>query len=183
MTHDVFISHSSRDKKAADAVCARLEQWGRRCWIAPRDIVPGTSYGASILQAINDTKVMVVILSTEANLSRHVIKEVERAVSKGVSVIPFRIEDVLPTKDLEFFLSAAHWLDAITPPIESHLQKLCDSVNALVGVKRLSPAPLDNDLASRSLKRQFEEVAPEEWRHSSHSALSRLFRRFLTERS
>jgi Mg-chelatase subunit ChlD len=36
MAHDVFISHSARDKPYADAVCAKLESRGLRCWIAPR---------------------------------------------------------------------------------------------------------------------------------------------------
>ncbi len=37
MAHDVFISHSSKNKPAADAVCHALEGDGVRCWIAPRD--------------------------------------------------------------------------------------------------------------------------------------------------
>ena len=40
MAHDVFISHSSKDKPIADAICANLEGTGIRCWIAPRDIAP-----------------------------------------------------------------------------------------------------------------------------------------------
>jgi hypothetical protein len=45
MTHDVFISYSSLDKAVADAACAALEAYGIRCWIAPRDIVPGKEWG------------------------------------------------------------------------------------------------------------------------------------------
>ena len=41
MAHDVFISYSTADKTAADAVCAILEGNGVRCWIAPRDIMRG----------------------------------------------------------------------------------------------------------------------------------------------
>ena len=41
MAHDAFISYSSKDKTIADAVCARLEARGIRCWIAPRDVRPG----------------------------------------------------------------------------------------------------------------------------------------------
>lgn len=41
VNHDVFISYASSDKPVADAVCAALEQRGIRCWIAPRDILPG----------------------------------------------------------------------------------------------------------------------------------------------
>ena len=44
MAHDVFISHSSKDKQTADAICHYLEQNGIRCWIAPRDILPGEDW-------------------------------------------------------------------------------------------------------------------------------------------
>lgn len=117
-------------------MCARLEQSGLRCWVAPRDIPPGTAYGAAILDGINEATVMVVILSHQSNISTYVSKEVERAIAKGVSVIPFRIEDILPAKELEFFLSAEHWLDAINPPMEQHLQILAESVHRLLGTRR-----------------------------------------------
>ena len=51
MAHDVFVSYSQKDKATADAAVARLEQDGSRCWIAPRDILPGTSWGEAIVDA------------------------------------------------------------------------------------------------------------------------------------
>jgi TIR domain len=45
MAHDVFISYSSKDKTIADAVLAKLEERGLRCWIASRDIIPGSNWG------------------------------------------------------------------------------------------------------------------------------------------
>jgi hypothetical protein len=60
MAHDVFVSYSSQDKTAANAVCAVLEQNGIRCWIAPRDITPGERWGAAIVGAINCARAMVL---------------------------------------------------------------------------------------------------------------------------
>jgi hypothetical protein len=125
------VSHSSKDKLVADAVCARLEAAGIRCWIAPRDIVPGTSYGESIIDAIHSAKVMVLVLSSNANSSGHIPKEVERAVSNGVVILPFRIEDVMPGKSLDYFIGSVHWLDAMTPPLEKHLDELVGTVQKL----------------------------------------------------
>ncbi|MFM7842895.1 MAG: TIR domain-containing protein, partial [Planctomycetota bacterium] len=121
---DVFISYSSKDKPIADAICAILEQERIRCWIAPRDIRPGQEYAESILNAINASRMMVIVLSASSNASPHVLREVERGVSKGIPVIPFRVEDIKPSKSLEFFLSAPHWLDALTTPLEDHIHKL-----------------------------------------------------------
>jgi TIR domain-containing protein len=115
---DTFISYSSKDKTAADAACAVLERAGIRCWIAPRDIRPGQEYGQSIIEAIDRCRVMVLIFSANANDSRQTHREIERAVSKGIPIIPLRIEEVVPTKSMEYFLGAIHWLDALTPPLE-----------------------------------------------------------------
>jgi hypothetical protein len=135
VSFDVFISYASKDKIVADAVCARLEAAGIRCWIAPRDIVAGTSYGEAIIDAIHGAKVMVLVFSSSANASGHIPKEVERAVSSGVAILPFRIEDVAPGKSLDYFIGSVHWLDAMTPPMEKHLDFLAATVHKLIPAK------------------------------------------------
>jgi formylglycine-generating enzyme required for sulfatase activity len=127
MPHDVFISHSARDKPYADAVCAKLESQNIRCWIAPRDIAPGMDWGAAILEAIDGARVMLLVFSAHANASPQIKREVERAVNKELIVVPVRVEDVKPTGNLEYFLGTPHWLDAITPPFERHLDRIADS--------------------------------------------------------
>jgi WD40 repeat protein len=132
MPHDVFISYSHHDKSAADAVCAKLEQHGIRCWIAPRDVEPGTEWAGSIIHAISKSKIMVLVFSKNANDSPQIRKEVERAVNKGVIVVPLRIEDVVPTDSLEYFMSNVHWLDALSPPLEQHLDHLAGTVKLIL---------------------------------------------------
>jgi biotin transporter BioY len=132
MPHDVFVSYSSGDKPTADAVCATLEGAGIRCWIAPRDILPGTDWGAAIIEAINASRVMVLVYSAKANESAQIKREVERAVNRGITVIPFRIEDVPMSTTLEYFMSMPHWLDALTPPLQQHLDRLADSTRVIL---------------------------------------------------
>jgi hypothetical protein len=132
MAHDVFVSYASGDKPVADAVCGKLEASGIRCWMAPRDVLPGVHYGEAIIDAINDCRIMVLVFSSKANLSGHIPKEIERAVSKGVTVMPLRIEDVAPAKSLDYFIGSVHWLDALTPPLEAHLRTLAANVQTLL---------------------------------------------------
>ena len=143
MGYDVFISHSSKDKAVADAVCAALEANGVRCWIAPRDIVPGRTWASSILQGISQCRAMVLVFSSSANDSKHVCREVERAVFHNIPVAPVRIQDVAPTGDLEYFLSSPHWMDALTPPFTQHLRKLAAQVRLLLEIdgRPAGPAP------------------------------------------
>ena len=135
MAHDIFVSHSNKDKIAADAVVAHLERDGLRCWCAPRDILAGVSWASSIVQGINNCKAMVVIFSANANQSDHIRREVERAVNHGIPIVPVRIEDVLPQGDLEYFLSSSHWMDAISAPVERHFDELAQQLRALLQIE------------------------------------------------
>jgi hypothetical protein len=150
MSHDAFISYSSRDKATADATCAALEASGVRCWIAPRDITPGIEWGEAIIDGINQSRLLVLIFSANANESPQIRREIERAVGKGIPIIPFRIEDIAPTRSLEYFIGAVHWLDALTPPLETHLRRLVDTVKALLQIDPTPPRIVSPSTASIS---------------------------------
>ena len=139
MAHDVFISYSSLDKPVADAVCAGLESAKIRCWIAPRDVRPGLDYASEIINAIKSCRVLVVVFSSHSESSKNVLTEVERAMHYDVPIIPLRIEDVTPTGSFEYFLGSPHWLDALTPPLESHIVRLASAVAALMSATEWVP--------------------------------------------
>jgi len=132
MAHDVFISYSAKNKATGDAVCATLESSGIRCWIAPRDVVPGMEWSECIIEAIEQARVMVLIFTADANASPQIRREVERAVNRGVAILPLRIENVMPGRALEYFIGNVHWLDALTPPFEAHLKNLAGTVKLLL---------------------------------------------------
>lgn len=146
MAHDVFISYGSPDKQTADATCAWLEAKGIRCWIAPRDVRPGMPYGGELTNALRESRILVLILSSHANYSSHVAREVEQAAHFGVRILPLRVEEVKPSDDLQFFINSVHWLDAFTPPLEAHLHQVSTAVERL-----LQPdPPLASPIAPRS---------------------------------
>jgi hypothetical protein len=128
MNFDVFISYSHQDKATADAACTALEAEGIRCWIAPRDVAPGADWAAAILNAIDRCRVMVLIFSSNANHSRQIHREVQQAFDREIPVVPLRVENVAPAQSLSYYMGTVHWLDALTPPLEAHLQQLADAV-------------------------------------------------------
>jgi hypothetical protein len=132
MAHDVFVSHSVKDNAVADAVVARLEAESVSCWIAPRDVVPGADWGESIIDAIESSRIMILIFSRSADASSQIKREVERAVNKGVYIIPFRVDDIPPTRALEYFISTSQWMDAFSPPLERHLDNLAKTVKVVL---------------------------------------------------
>jgi adenylate cyclase len=133
MARDVFLSHSSADKATAQAVLEGLEGHGIHCWIAPRDIPAGSEYGQEIVEAIKSCRAFVVIFSASANTSPHVRREVERAVSAERTIIPFRIEAVMPTGAMEYALASTHWLDATSAPLAPHIASLVATLGRLLG--------------------------------------------------
>ena len=120
----IFISYASQDIVAANKLCAALEAAGLPCWIAPRDVRPGEPYAAAIVEAINACRLLVLVLTKNAIDSRHVLREVERASSKNRSVLSIRLDAAELPPELEYFLSANHWLDASGGTLESVLPAL-----------------------------------------------------------
>jgi hypothetical protein len=141
MAHEVFISYSQPDRDCAFELVTRLEGQGVNCWIAPRDIAPSADWAAEIMDAICSARAMILVFSANSNQSPQVRREVERAVHKQLSVLPFRIEDVPPSKSLEFFLSAQHWMDAFPPPREPHYARLCAYLKTLIAEPALTAEP------------------------------------------
>lgn len=132
MAHDVFISYATKDKVIADAVCAALEADHIRCYIAPRDVLPGQRYAQALVDAIHSARAFVLVLSAASNASNQVEREVDRAVSCGLPILPLRVEDVMPCDWLEYYLAGQHWLDALTPPLEAHLMRLSEAIGVLL---------------------------------------------------
>jgi hypothetical protein len=130
-----------------------------RCWIAPRDVLPGTFWAEAIIEALDQSALMVLVFSEHSNGSRQVMREVERAASRDLPILPLRIDNVVPTKSIEYFLSSPHWLDALTPPLQQHLDRLAKNVQALLArdvndETTLGSAPRirANDLRSNALR-------------------------------
>lgn len=152
MLRDIFISYSSDDKTVAFELCEALESAGLTCWIAPRNIDPGSSWTSSILSAVSECRIMMLIFSAKSNVSKHVMREILHAVDKGFPVFPIRIEDVLPTGGLEYCLVGVQWFDATTRPISRHVESLVAQLRhqlQLTGAPA-APAPRANPEATAS---------------------------------
>jgi TolB-like protein len=138
---DVFISYASQDAAVATAVVESLEQSGIGCWLAPRDVTPGTFYGDEIVHAIDAAKASVLILSQNATASQHVLREVERAASKGHPVISLRIDQASLPAGLEYFLNTSQWLDASSGDVARSMAKLSAAVRVAIQAPAATQVP------------------------------------------
>lgn len=108
----IFISHASEDAQIATNLVSAIEKYGDRCFIAPRDIRTGYEYAAEIAEGIDRSDVLVLLLSKASNASPHVLREVERAVTKSIPVLVYKLEEVKLGKSMEYFLMTHQWLNA-----------------------------------------------------------------------
>lgn len=156
MPHEVFICHSATDRPEAEKVCAALEAEGIKCWIAPRDVRASTVWAEAITEAIDTSKVMVILISSDTIRSQHqVIREIELADTRDTALLPLFIEGVTLSKGLEYYLRNRQWIDASTPPLESHMPSLVRAVRELLtGEVKPVPPP----------QKKSEPPQPKSWR-------------------
>jgi TIR domain len=151
--YSAFISHASDEAEIASKVCSQLESTGFRCWIAPRDVRPGQDYPEEIIRGIEQSKCLVLILSQKANNSKFVRSEVERAYSKGKPVFPVRIEEVLPSRALELFISTKHWIDAWHGDLSDHAASLANEIAQHADLDAELPAAFRRKIRIKNLAR------------------------------
>lgn len=132
----VFISHSTKNERLAQALRDELESHGVACWIAPRDIAPGSTWAKAIIQGMSGCRLVVLLLTEQANHSPHVMLEIERAINKRIPLLPVRIQEICLSPELEYFTSASQWFDATSEPFEKHLRSIRHRVCEILGAKR-----------------------------------------------
>jgi TolB-like protein/tetratricopeptide (TPR) repeat protein len=124
---DVFISYASQDAAVANAIVAAMERQRLKCWIAPRDVIPGSLYADGIVRAISGAKVFALVLSEQAIASSHVGKEIERASSNRRPIIALRIDLAPLTPAFQYFLSESQWIDVGPGGMDAASAKLVEA--------------------------------------------------------
>jgi hypothetical protein len=130
MPFDVFISYSKKNKDVAEAALVALEAERVPCWIAPRDIAPAANWAESIVTAIDNCKLVILIYSSAANQSRHIPQELQTAFDVDVPILPVRIEDVKPSGALAYYIPSTQWVDTLEPSRDYRLKEVAELVKA-----------------------------------------------------
>ncbi len=128
MGFDVFISSSSDDKDYVNNLCSCLEKNSISCWVAVRDSLPGKNYGASIIEAINNCKLVILVFTKNSNKSEFVHREIERAASKKKCIILLKLEEVEVAEEMELYVSDFHWFNAVNLEFNKFINTLIDVI-------------------------------------------------------
>ena len=98
---DVFIGYASKDEVIARLACERLEQAGYNCWCAPRDIPPGEFFAGQIIQALRESRFVLLFFSEHSNASEQVVREINFAVKQRLPIFVVRLGQTDLSNDLE----------------------------------------------------------------------------------
>lgn len=133
--NDVFISYKSEEFEEADWVRRVLESNGISCWMAPSSITGGSSYAVEIPQAIRSCKVFVLILSKQAQESKWVSKEIDRAINENKIIMPFMLENCELKDDFNFYLTNVQRYAAYESKVKA-VEKMVREIQAIINANK-----------------------------------------------
>jgi len=128
----VFISHSSEDAAVAGQVCLALESAGLATWICSRDIHPGQTWAGAITEGLEQSGVLVLLFTENANGSEHVLREIDLAVKQKVPILPVRLDHTPLRREFEYYINVAHWIAAAEVEIAPLLARITDRCRKLL---------------------------------------------------
>lgn len=135
---DVFISyHMESAGKLARKIADKLETIGISCWYANRDMLPG-QFVESIMDAINQCKIFLLILNEEANHSKYVFNELSNAYRRfedGIIILPFKVGSFSVSDRIQFFLTTLQTINGGDSLEGANTEKLIQEIANVLGKK------------------------------------------------
>lgn len=130
--YDIFISYSSHDKESVMGLCNYLEQHNLRCFVAHRDIPRGVVWAKTIVEAIESSRMMIVVFSKSFNESEQVDREIELACEAKMPILSVRLSSDVYTGVKRYYLNNINWIDAFPEPSRVYGDVL-HSISCLLG--------------------------------------------------
>lgn len=111
MTFDLFISYSRKDKELVHEFVKQLQHKGLSVWIDWSGIKSGDKFKAEIVQAIEESNIVLFFSSVSSNASDWVQKEISIASNRHKTIIPVKIDDSAYDKNIEVDLTLLDFVD------------------------------------------------------------------------
>lgn len=124
----IFISFANQDNAIASRLCSILEEKGRECWIAPRNIVPGQDYARLITRAVREADAFIIILSESSYRSAHVLNELSLAFDQKLNIIPYCIDSSKPEDAFSYYLATKHRIES-GGDLEKDVKSIIDALD------------------------------------------------------
>lgn len=127
---DVFVSYARRDIEFVTKFVQVLRSVGLRVWMDSA-IPLGAEWRAAIVDALHQSRLMLLVHSREAERSGEVAKELAVAASRRMLIVPVRVQNVIPTGAMLYEMARLNWVDCI-PQTEERMQTIAIALSELL---------------------------------------------------
>ncbi|MBL7728847.1 MAG: toll/interleukin-1 receptor domain-containing protein [Dinghuibacter sp.] len=138
---DVFISYAQKNNAMAKGLYQYLQARGIECWKAQERLKPGTMYPQAITEAINQSAIMLVLLTRDANNSLSVAREVEQAYNNNLTIVPVKFFNGRFSDNMAYLVNILQWIDAAAGYPEKHFGTIYRSCAELLNKQQVSHQP------------------------------------------
>jgi TIR domain/WD40-like Beta Propeller Repeat len=143
MAGEIFISYRRADEAWARLLHAQLRAEGVDAWYDAL-IGAGQDWRIATAKALEDSRIVVLLFSSNAAQSSEVVKELAAATLENKLIIPVRLENIAPKGAFLYELASRNWVNAFENT-EAKLAELAKGLAHMVrtGVRDESLLPFD----------------------------------------
>lgn len=135
---DVFISYSREDKDKVLALTAKLSAAGVPLWMDVGGIDGATMWGEEIVHALENAKVLLLMVTESAVRSHNVAKEVVLASERKGHILPVHLEPTQIPPSLRYPLAGIQHIDYFQGDPDENLKTILRSLER-IGVTLSAP--------------------------------------------
>ena len=141
MARNIFLSYSRKDKDFAKKVAEDLEEAGHDVWWDITDIDGGDRWAKEIQEGLNQSQILVLIVSSNSVVSEWVEKEFLYASSRNMKIVPLIYEHC----DLPIWLLNLQYIDISGENYDINFQQIleaCEKFGRRSGDAKASPSKI-----------------------------------------
>ena len=132
MNHEIFICYSKKDISFVESLVQKMELAGFSCWFEDRDLSKDSLDAEKTIEAINKSKIFILVFTDSIIDSDRAIRETEIAINSGCVIIPFKLTRNDPTGSMRYYLASLHWFDVSDLSRDVAVEKLIDLVESII---------------------------------------------------
>ena len=155
MSVEVFISYSSQDYDRVMPLVDRLRSAGAAVWVDEGNIDAATLWSESIVKAINECRVLIMMVSSHSTDSHNVVKEVMIASEGKKTILPIYLEPAEIPAKLKYQLTGIQhleWFDSDNEDVFETLKEALAKRGVCITGKVSANVSIDQTSEKRSRK-------------------------------
>jgi len=158
---DIFVSYSVRDSPKAGTFAGWLGSLGYSVWIDKQGIDGAQTWTEEIVGAINNCKVLAVLISPNSMVSHNVGREIHLALDKKKHVLPLILEEAPLPAALEYPLAGLQRIGFTDEPaIIRSLERLLKNDSVIEDFAPQHSAVIHDPTKKRLAVMPFDDLSP-----------------------